>query len=154
MHSIFLYEVPPQIPDYALFAYPLNFLALPVWTHSFFFPMLFDFLLVMYFSSQNRYLKIITSILVLLIFSIKYSYGKIDHENHTWMIFQCFNVFFFSLNQFLNSKTNLFILRLTQALFFEPLLYFRIMETSCFVKLFTERYGFRGYCLDSDYICQ
>ena len=110
----FLYEIPPQTPNYALFAYPLNFLGLPVWTHSLFFLCsLFSCLSCILI--PNKSLKIITSILVLLIFSIKYSYGKIGHENHIWMISSVL-MCVFSLDKSLNFKTNLFTLRLIQAL--------------------------------------
>ena len=110
----FLYRIPSQIPDYDLFAYPLNFLSPPVWIHSLLFLCcLLSCLLCIFI--PNKYLKIITSALVLLIFSIKYSYGKIGHENHIWMISSVL-MCFFSLDKTLNSKTNLFIIRLAQTL--------------------------------------
>ena len=109
----FLYEVPSQVPNYNLFAYPLNFLNLPIWTHSLFFLCCLFFCLLCVVIS-HKYMKLITSILVLLIFSIKYSYGEVDHENHIWMISSVL-MCFFSVDKTLNSKTNLFTLRLVQS---------------------------------------
>ena len=110
----FLYETSSQNPEYVLFAYPLNFLNLPILIHSllFLFSLFFCLLCII---TPNKYVKLITSILVLLIFSIKYSYGQIHHENHIWMISSIL-ICFFSVNKTLISKANLFTLRLAQSI--------------------------------------
>lgn len=110
----FLHGSSLQTLNYVSFTYPLIFLNLPVWTHSLFLLCCLGSC-VLCILIPNRYLKIITSVLVLLIFSLRYSYGKIDHENHIWMISSVL-MCFVSSEKSLNSKENLFTLRLTQAL--------------------------------------
>ena len=63
----------------------------------------------------HKYLKIISSVFVLFLFSITFSYGKIHHSSHIWMISSILMVFFF-LDKPLKSKINYFMLRLMQAL--------------------------------------
>ena len=86
----------------------------PIWILSLFFlsSLFFCFLSIFH---PLRYLRIITSVLVCAVFLILYLHKYTGHHNHIWMISSVL-MCFFSINQDLNSKTNGFIIRLTQAL--------------------------------------
>ena len=86
----------------------------PIWILSLLFlsGLFFCFLCIFH---PQKYLKIVTSVLVCAIFLILYSYKHIGHHNHIWMISSIL-MCFFSPDQALKSKTNCFIIRLTQAL--------------------------------------
>ena len=111
----FFFNNPPsELPEYVMFAYPLKFLNLPIGIHFIFFCFALFFCLSCIFY-PSKYLKITTSILFLIVFSIKFSYGKINHHFHSWMlssILMCF----LSCDKKLTSQTNLLVLRLTQSI--------------------------------------
>ena len=110
----FFNTYPSRIPAYVMFASPLNFFDFPIWIHSIIFlsSLLLCFLCIL---SPSKYLRILTSVFILLFFSIKYSYGKIDHSYHIWMISSVLMCFVFP-SQPITSKINQFFIRLTQSL--------------------------------------
>ena len=86
----------------------------PVWLLSLLFlaSLLFCFLSIF---RPIKYLKIITSVLACAVFLILYSFRYTGHQNHIWMISSVL-MCFFSSDQDLRSKKNIFIIRFMQAL--------------------------------------
>ena len=86
----------------------------PIWILTLLFlpGLVFSFLCIF---NPKKYLKIITSVFICITFRILYSYGYVGHHNHIWMLSSVLMVFF-SSDQSLKSKNNLFIIRLTQAM--------------------------------------
>ena len=101
-------------PDHIFFAKPLSFLNLYVEVHTVIF-LLTLFLSLFAIFKPLRFLRVLTCISVLVLFSIMYSYGKIDHNNHL-AILSSLLMCFFNEREDLNSKKNFFILRLIQAM--------------------------------------
>ena len=113
----FFFNNPPsKLPEYVMFAYPLQFFNLPTEIHFIFFCFALFFCLFCIFY-PSKYLKIVTSILFLIIFSIKFSYGsgKISHSFHPWLI-SCILMCFVSSDKKLTSQTNLLVFRLIQSI--------------------------------------
>ena len=108
----FINSVSDLGPDYIFFAKPLGFFNLPVEIRSVIFLLTLFFLCFAIFKPQ-RILRILTSLLVLILFSILYSYGKINPSSHAFILSSVL-VCFFNENRGLNSKQNFFILRLIQ----------------------------------------
>ena len=137
----FINFIPSLEPEYIFFAKPLAFLNLSVEIHSVFFLIALFFCLLCVFR-QDRVLRVLTLFFVLILFSIYYSYGKIGHNNHAWILSSILLCFFDS-KQSLNSKYNFFFLRLTQGIllshyFISGLWKLRNMYSSGFSFSFTE----------------
>ena len=110
----FFNNIPTQIPEYVMFARPLSLFHPPPWIHSIIF--LFCLSVCLFcILNPKKYLRIITSFLVLMVFSIFYSYGKINHSHHIWIISSVL-MCFLSLEKPLQSQTNQLPLRLAQAI--------------------------------------
>ena len=106
--------VTPPVLEYVLFAFPFNLWNPPLWFH----PLIG--LLALFFCLfcvliPHKYLKILCSVFVLLFISIEYSYGKVSHSRHVWMLSSVL-MCFLSSDQTLKSKSNYLTLRLMQAL--------------------------------------
>ncbi|MCZ0932729.1 MAG: hypothetical protein OXJ52_06230 [Oligoflexia bacterium] len=110
----FINFIQPLEPDYIFFAKPLSFFKLPVEIHSVIFLLALFFCLLSVFS-HGRTLRVLTSLFVLVLFSIMYSYGKISHSEHAFILSSAL-VCFFSESKSLNSSWNFFVLRLIQGL--------------------------------------
>ena len=124
-YSLFLYillrvsyklvnYIPALEPDYIFFARPLNFFEVPPILHSALFLMAF-FLTLFCMFKPYRILRIAQSFFVLIVFSVFYSYGKVDHPYHPWILSSLFVCFFNEIKP-LNSSQNFFQLRLIQGL--------------------------------------
>ena len=117
-HAFLVY--PSDFPNYVMFAYPLNFL---ISQNSLSFLNLFHiifYLLSLSFClsaivSNKKILKCFAVFCFLITFSINFSYGNIRHNSHPWLI-SSFLMLFFSSKFLLNSKHNIFLIRLIQSL--------------------------------------
>ena len=107
--------LPTLEPEYIFFAKPLSFLALPVEVNTVVFLLLALFFCLFSVFKPWRLLRVLSSVCVLVFFSIIYSYGKIDHWNHV-AILSSVLVCFFNENKGLNCQNNFFILRLIQGI--------------------------------------
>ena len=111
---LFINWISPLEPEYIFFAKLLSFFKLPVEIQSVICLLALFFCLLALFKSW-RFLRVLTSFLVLVFFSIMYSYGKIGHSDHAFILSSVL-VCFFHEKKSLNSKWNFFILRLIQGL--------------------------------------
>lgn len=98
--------------EYVMLARPLNLFDTSLWVHYMVFFLTFFFCLICIFK-PHRYLRVCTSILVLMLFSIIYSYGKIGHSYHIWMISSILMCSLYSDRPLL-SRFNCFVIRLNQ----------------------------------------
>ena len=127
-------------PDYIFFAKPLKFF-LKVEIHDLIFLCSLFFVLCSILKPY-RLLRILTAVFILIFFSIIYSYGKIYHSSHAFILSSVL-VCFFDENKNLNFKRNFFTLRLVQGIllcsyFMSGLWKLRFMISSNFTFSFNE----------------
>ena len=108
----FINNIPSIEPEYIFFAKFLSFLSLPIEAHSVIFVFALFFCLFSIFKSW-RILRVFTSLFVLVLFSIKFSYGKVHHPWDVWILSSIL-VCLFNSNKPLNSNQNFFLLRFIQ----------------------------------------
>ena len=131
----------PIEPEYVFFAKPLAFLKLPLEIQLVIGLMALFFCLLSIFKFW-RVLRMLTSLFVLVLFSILSSYGKINHDYHAFILSSVL-VCFFNEGKSLNSSWNFFILRLIQGMllshyFMSGLWKLREMISSRFAFSFSE----------------
>ena len=140
---------PSNPPDYVMFAYPLNFL---ISQNSLSFLNLFHIifyllslsLLLSAIASNKKILKCFAVFCFLITFSIHYSYGKISHSHHVWLI-SSFLMLFFSSKSLLNSKQNIFLIRLIQSL---TLSHYFISGVWKLKSIFNSKYSLESLALE------
>ncbi|MDE0092723.1 MAG: hypothetical protein OXN83_05520 [Oligoflexia bacterium] len=98
--------------NYIFFAKPLGFFNLPAEIHSVIFLMVLFCCLLSIFKPW-RALRVLTAFFTLVFFSVLYSYEKMDYLYHAFILSSVL-VCFFNENEDLNSRPNLFTLRLIQ----------------------------------------
>ncbi len=98
--------IPTLEPDYIFFAKPLSVFEVPLIAHSALFLIAF-FLTLFCIFKPYRILRIAQSFFVLIVFSVLYSYGKVNHLYHPWILSSLFICFFNEIKP-LNSRKNFF----------------------------------------------
>jgi len=93
----------------------------------------------------QKFFKFLAVFSFLMVFSMIYSYGKISHDNHVWLI-SAFLMLFFSSQSLLNSKSNLFLIRLIQSLI---LSHYFISGVWKLKKIFPLEYSLESIALES-----
>ena len=113
----FINKIPSEKINYIFFAKILNFLPFPPSPiiNSILFLVTTFLTLLCVFRPEKKFLKIGQSFFILITFSVFYSYGKISHSNHSWILSSIL-VCFFNETKNLKSTQNLFVLRLIQAI--------------------------------------
>ena len=139
----------PQLlePNYIFFAKPLSVFKLPAEIHSVIFLLALFCCLLSVFKPW-RALRAVTSLFVLVVFSILYSYGKIDHNSHAFILSSVL-VCFFDENEDLSSQPNFFVLRLIQGML---LSHYFISGLWKLREMISARFGFSLKEIATEYI--
>lgn len=105
-------------PNYVMFAKLLNVFAYGPWIYPVFYILGILTLALTIFFNQLIF-RIAASFFILLLISMKYSFGHIDHSQHAWMISSVI-LCLINTDKDLHAEWNHFVLRLTQSLLLCP----------------------------------
>jgi len=119
-----------QTLNYTMFARPIAFLPSSDWTFpTFFIAGLFALGLCIF--QHHIIIRSIAAILFLVLFSMKFSFGKINHSQHVWMIASVLMCFILK-NKPMGCLRNLYVLRIIQSVFSLSLFYIWALENKTF----------------------